>query len=38
LHDFIDAGGAVDDGKFGVQAQMAKHPGIVGRRPVKSLA
>jgi hypothetical protein len=26
-HDFIDAVGAVDDGKFGVEAQMNKHKG-----------
>ena len=32
-HDLVDAVGSIDDGKLGVQAQMDKHPGIVGSRP-----
>src|SRR5690606_36184474 len=39
-HDLVDAVGSIDDGKFGVQAQMNKHPAIVGSgsrpaRPVR---
>ena len=33
LHHIIDAVGPVDDGKLGVQAQMNKHAGIVGKAP-----
>ena len=31
-HGVVDAAGAIDDGKFGVQAQVDKHALIVGRR------
>jgi hypothetical protein len=30
LHDLVDAVGAVDDGKLGVQAQVDEHGVIVG--------